>query len=110
MRQEVHNVSKFWDFVLRIPIIRWIMMPVIRIYVWFIIAPTYWLIYRRSPWWVAGFEGRESSDICHQLTGHRMSSEFWNKTENIEECEEMIFKQFITFVSPVHYFVYLLYQ
>lgn len=80
--------------------------PFLMIYVWFLLTPLY-LFYRNSPWWTAGFEGRESSDICHQLTGYHGTTEFWRKEENIPMCEEMIFRQFMTFIAPIHFLLYL---
>lgn len=105
---EMKNLDVFWDSIIQIPPIKWLFTSVFRIYVYLFVMPTYHFLFRKAPWWVAGFSGREAYDICHQLTGYGMSIEFWKKEENIALCERMIFSKFDSLLSLFVWIFYVI--
>lgn len=61
------------------------------------------VIYRNAPGAVGGWEGRDSADVCAQLTGTKAS--FW-EGENMTECLSMIERRFESWFTTLMVLIY----
>lgn len=106
VREMIYTVDKFFDKLLSFGFIRYILNPFFTVYVTFVIRPLYKRFYRSGPWWLGGLQNRPSHDICNQFTGYGYDNNFWNKKENVDNCEDLIFERFYSYVSVLETLVY----
>jgi hypothetical protein len=108
LTQEIKNARGFWDQIPEIvPIpLQWIVMCLFKIYVYFILEPIYDKVFKKGPWWLWGYEGRDYFDICNDLTGKKAGSDFWRNVDR-DTCEELMIKQFTQVVDIIHLLIKL---
>lgn len=70
-----------------------------------IINPLYYL-YRHGPGFIGSWKSAVDSQICVVLSGHTADQYFWDDAQNRYACQEMISKQFNSYITLLGIFFY----
>lgn len=105
LQQHYESWYSIVQWLMNIPILKNCFHFIFNIYIFLFIVPFYYL-FRNGPWWIFGMEGQPSYEICNKLTNTMVGSNFWNQSDTIDNCENMIFHQFSTYITFIQFLIY----